>query len=164
MIVTDLSHELIPRVQQLMGLGEPYIRVRTSSDYWLYARLFSSTCPVALVGDEVAGAVIAFRSQDDPRDVYIQDVITHPDHRKQGVARTLLAAIHHRAAAWGCSRLYLTSEPDNTTADATWTSLGFTNVPGDVLVHGVSVKRDFKGPGKDRAVYQLDLAPPLSRR
>jgi hypothetical protein len=47
-------------------------------DYWLYARLFSSTCPVALLGDAVIGSVIAMHSQDEPHEVYIQDVLTPP--------------------------------------------------------------------------------------
>ncbi|SEP53970.1 GNAT family N-acetyltransferase [Amycolatopsis saalfeldensis] len=157
MKITPLRQELIPQVIALMELGEPYIRARTYSDYWGYATLFASTCPVALAGDDVAGAVMAFRSQEDPRDVYVQDVMTHPDHRQQGVSKALIAAVRDQAISWGCSRLYLTSEPDNTAAQATWQALGFVNVPGDRDVDGVSVTSDFKGPGKDRAVYQLDL-------
>lgn len=157
MRITPLRQEFIPQIIALMQLGEPYIRPRTHSDYWAYATLFSSTCPVALVGDHVAGAVIAFRSQDDPRDVYVQDVMTHPDHRQQGVSKALMAAVRDQAAGWGCTRLYLTSEPDNTEAHATWRALGFVNVPGDREVDGVSVTSNFKGPAKDRAVYQLDL-------
>jgi len=155
MIVTPLHQDLIDQVRDLMALGEPYIRVRTHSDYWLYARLFSNTCPVALLDGNVVGAVIAFRSQDNPDEIYIQDVMTHPDHRGQHVASRLLATVREQAAAWGCHRMYLTSEPDNTTAHATWTHLGFDNPPGDQLVNGVWVTTDFKGPGKDRAVYQL---------
>jgi GNAT superfamily N-acetyltransferase len=157
MIVTPLRQDLIDQVHDLMTLGEPYIRVRTHSDYWLYARLFSTTCPVALLDGRLIGAVIAFRSQDDPDEVYIQDVITHPDQRGQHVASRLLATIREKAASWGCHRMYLTSEPDNTTAHATWTRLGFENPPSDRLVNDVWVTTDFKGPGKDRAVYQLRL-------
>jgi hypothetical protein len=54
-------------------------------------------------------------------------------------------------------RIYLTSEPANTAAHATWTSLGFVNLAGDFTVNDVAVTRDFKGPGKDRAVYQLQI-------
>jgi GNAT superfamily N-acetyltransferase len=155
MIVTPLRQDLIDQVHALMTLGEPYIRVRTHSDYWLYARLFSSTCPVALLDGNVVGAVIAFRSQDNPDEIYIQDVMTHPDHRGQHVASRLLASVRELAAAWGCHRMYLTSEPDNSAAHATWTHFGFDNPPSDQLVNGVWVTTDFKGPGKDRAVYQL---------
>lgn len=157
MKVTAFSQDLIPQVQHIMELGAPYVRVRTESDYWLYAHLFSSSCPIGMVGDQAAGAVIAFRSQDDPSDVYVQDVVTHPDHRGRGVARKLLTTIQNRAAEWGCTRIYLTSEPENTAAHSAWTSMGFINLEGDTLVNDVSVTKDFKGPGKDRAVYELKV-------
>jgi GNAT superfamily N-acetyltransferase len=157
MIVTALNQELIPEVQQVLKLGTPFIRVRAYSDYWLYARLFASSCPVALVEGAVAGAVIAFRSQEDPNDVYVQDVMTHPDYRKRGVARALLADVRRQAVEWSCVRLYLTSEAENKVAHAAWTSMGFRNVQGDLEINGVSLIKDFKGPGKDRAVYELDL-------
>ena len=157
MEIVRLDVELAPKVLALMELGEPYIRARTPSDYWLYARLFSSTCPVALVDNSLAGAVIAFRSQDHPDEVYIQDVMTHPEHRRTGVTRALIGDVRARAAEWGCSRVYLTSEPENVAGHVTWTALGFTNVPGDYVVSDVvSVIADYKGPGKDRSVYELD--------
>ncbi|MGH3839034.1 MAG: GNAT family N-acetyltransferase [Pseudonocardiaceae bacterium] len=159
MLVATLSQDRIQQVRDLMELGAPYIRVRTYSDYWLYASLFSSSCPVALVDNVVVGAVIAFRSQDKPDDVYVQDVMIHPEHRNHGIARTLLAEVRRRATEWGCVRLYLTSEPENTAAHATWMSLGFVNMPGERAVDGISVVRNFKGPGRDRAVYQLNLDP-----
>jgi GNAT superfamily N-acetyltransferase len=155
--ITPLSIELTPDVMALMEHGDPYIRVRTPSDYWLYAHLFPSTCPVAVLGDFVVGAVIAFRSQEDQDDVYIQDVMTHPDNRRKGITRALLDAVRARGEEWGCRRMYLTSEPDNRAAHATWTALGFKNVPGDYTVGDVSVVADYKGPGKDRAVYELLL-------
>lgn len=55
----------------------------------------------------------------------------------------------------GCRRLYLTSEPDNQAAHASWTALGFDNMPGGHQINGISVIADFKGPGRSRAVYQL---------
>jgi Acetyltransferases len=157
MRVEPLQQHMIPELLQLMKLGTPYIRPRTYSDYWLYAQLFSSTCPVALVNDKIAGSVIAFRSQDNPDDIYVQDVITHPDQRRQGVARSLLDAVKKQGRGWGCLRLYLTSEPDNVAAHETWTTLGFDNVPGDQQIGDISVTTDYKGPGRSRAIYQLKL-------
>ncbi|ATL72244.1 GNAT family N-acetyltransferase [Nocardia terpenica] len=141
-----------------MELGEPYIRARGLSDYWLCASLFSSTCPIAL-DDEgtITGAVIAFRSQDNPTDVYVQDVMIHPQHRRRGITRMLLHSVRSQAEKWDCRRMYLTSEPDNYAAHATWTALGFANVPGDHEINGVSIITDFKGPGRSRAVYELLL-------
>ena len=155
MITKPLQVEHIAAVHDLITMSGPYVWARTPSDYWLYAELFSSTCPVAFDNDELAGVVIAFRSQNKPDDVYIQDVVTHPDHRRRGIAHTLLDSVRQQAAAWGCRRLYLTSEPENQAAQATWLSLGFTNVPGDQTVDGVSVISNYKGPGKHRAVYEM---------
>ena len=158
MRLVALNDTLISDVEQLMALGEPYVRARTSSDYWLYSALFSTTCPVAILDERVVGAIIAMRSQDDPGDIYVQDVMTHPDHRGQGIAAALLQSVADQAAEWQCRRIYLTSEPDNHAATMTWHKLGFTNIPGDHVVDGVQVISNFKGPGKDRAVYQLALA------
>lgn len=154
MRIEPLSVPRIGEVIDLMGTGAPYVTPRTSSDYWLYATLFSGTCPLAVVDEAITGAVVAFRSQDNPGDIYIQDVITHPDHRRQGITRALIAAVAERGTGWGCRRLYLTSEPDNHTARAVWTTLGFTNIPGDHTIDGISVITDYKGPGKTRAVYE----------
>jgi ribosomal protein S18 acetylase RimI-like enzyme len=110
-----------------------------------------------LIEDNVAGAAIAFRSQDDPDDVYIQDVMTAPEFRRQGVARTLLTHIHDQAALWGATRIYLTSEPENKPAQAVWEKQGYVNRRGDFVVGGTWVVRDFKGPGKHRAVYEHHL-------
>ncbi len=161
-MIVPLSVEIIDDVERLMASGAPYVRARGASDYWLYATLFSSTCPVAIDDGVLAGAVVAMRSQDDPGDVYVQDVMVHPDHRRRGIATGLLGGVTGQARRWGARRLYLTSEPGNTAADATWRRLGFTNLPGDTAVGGVHVVSGFKGTGKDRAVYQLDLPSPFA--
>ncbi|WP_223884515.1 GNAT family N-acetyltransferase [Micromonospora craniellae] len=145
-------------VLALMDQGAPYVKARTASDYWLYARLFASTCPVAIVDGFVVGAVIAMRSQEDPSEIYIQDVMVHPDYRREGVAAALVGSVRARAERWGCKRIYLTSEPGNAAASGAWTSMGFVNSPGDYAVNGVSIVRGFKGPGKDRAVFELTLS------
>src|SRR6266704_800447 len=75
MIIKPLHVEHIAAVEHLIGLGGPYVWPRTPSDYWLYAELFSSTCPVAFDDQELAGVVIAFRSQSKPNDIYVQDVV-----------------------------------------------------------------------------------------
>lgn len=157
MIIVPLGQDVVPEVMDLMTLGEPYITPRTPSDYWLYAALFSTSCLVARNGDRVVGAVIAFRSQDHPEAVYVQDVMVHPELRGRGTARELLTTLRQRAVAWGCDRMFLTSEPGNTAAHAAWLALGFSNRPGDLTIDGVQVISDFKGAGRGRAVYDLYL-------
>lgn len=157
--ISALGPEHVGDLARLMALGEPYIRARTQSDYWLYATLFRCTCPVAVATDgTLAGALIAFRSQVEPADVYIQDVMIHPLHRRRGIARALLASVRSQAEAWGCRRLRLTSEPGNQVAHTSWTALGFANVAGDHEIDGIRVVTDLKGPGRSRAVYELTLS------
>jgi RimJ/RimL family protein N-acetyltransferase len=66
--------------------------------------------------------------------------------------------VRQRASRWGCRRLYLTCQPYNLAARATWLSLGFTNIPGDRTTDGVSVISNYKGPGRHRAVYELTIS------
>ncbi|GAA1370394.1 GNAT family N-acetyltransferase [Catellatospora chokoriensis] len=153
LFVRDISD-----VISLMDMGAPFIRPRTESDYWMYATLFSSTCLIAADEGRMAGAIMAFRSQDAPGEMYIQDLMIHPDHRRKGVAKSLTAAVADHGRAWGCQSIFLTSEPENSAAHAAWLSLGFVNRTGDVLIGDVQVVTDFKGPGKHRAVYDLKLA------
>lgn len=161
MRIAALTTDLTGPVRDLMTTGEPWVRPRDPSDYWLAAALFADTCPVALADNgTVIGAVIGFRSQTHPVDVYVQDVIVHPDHRRQGIAAALIGHVRTVASAAGSKRIYLTSEPANSAAHASWLALGFTNRRGDYRDQqtGVEVVADFKGPGKDRAVYDLNLA------
>lgn len=113
-----------------------------------------------MIGEDntITGAVIAFRSQDDPADLYVQDVMTHPQHRRRGIALALLGSVRSQAEKWDCERLYLRSELDNQAAHSSWTALGFVNVPGDHEINDISIVTDFKGPGRSRAVYELPLA------
>lgn len=97
MTVVPLCLDLMLQVLDLMRLGAPYVHARTPSDYWLYSRLFATTCPLALVDEVVVAAVVALRSQDDPGEVYIQDVMTHPEHRRRGAATALIGAVRRRA-------------------------------------------------------------------
>ncbi|MDG4765777.1 GNAT family N-acetyltransferase [Solwaraspora sp. WMMD406] len=157
MIIAPLTVDRIPDLETLLALGEPYVRLRGSSDYWLYATLFANTCPLAIIDGQVVGSVIAFRSQVDPSQIYLQDVITHPSHRRQGVTRALVEEVHRQGVLWGCRRLFLTSEPDNHAAHSAWLGLGFSNRSGDTTEQGVSVIYDFKGPGKHRAVYERPI-------
>lgn len=157
MIIVPLPVSRVPELLDFMRTGAPYVTVRTESDYWAYATLFASTCPVALVDNRIVGAMLAFRSQEDPADIYIQDCAVHPDYRGSGVASQLLVKVCQWGREQGCRRVYATAEPDNSIVHSGSVRYGFTNVRGDRTENGVEVIANFKGPGKDRAVYELNL-------
>jgi hypothetical protein len=79
------------------------------------------------------------------------------DDANLNLSPSVVDLVHQRAQQWGCHRVYLTSEPDNLPAYAAWTSRGFTNTGGDYTTHGIAITKDLKGPGKDRAVFELLL-------
>lgn len=62
---------------ELAKQGHPFTRPRGQSDYWLYGRLFSSTCKVAILDDCPVGFIVSFRNQDNPEELYIQDLAVH---------------------------------------------------------------------------------------
>jgi GNAT superfamily N-acetyltransferase len=157
MNIVPLDISLVPGTMALLAMGDPFVRVRSESDYWLYSQLFSSSCPMMVEGGSVIGVVLAFRSQDTPDEIYVQDVMVHPQHRRRGIARALLDGLVVRAETWGCKRIYLTSEAENSAAHQAWTVMGFVNVPGDRKQGGVWIISDYKGPGKDRAVYERSI-------
>ncbi|GAA2522583.1 GNAT family N-acetyltransferase [Pilimelia columellifera] len=157
MTIRPIAQDDINDVLALMALGEPYVKPRTESDYWLYAKLFSTTCPLDVRDGQLAGSIIAFRSQDNPHEIYIQDVMVHPAFRRQGVATALLKEITEQAEEWNCRRIFLTSEPGNVVAHNTWLARGFENVLGDMTEGGVQLQSNYKGKGKHRAVYEYRL-------
>jgi GNAT superfamily N-acetyltransferase len=139
---------------KLAKQGHPFIRPRGESDYWLYGRLFSSTCKVAMLDGSPVGFIVAFRNQDNPKEFYIQDLVVHQNARRQGIATALLEAVLSSAKALGCERAWLTSELENDAAHRTWRRNGFVNPPADRRVGEFWVTNDLKGPGIHRVVYE----------
>jgi GNAT superfamily N-acetyltransferase len=136
---------------------EPFIRPRTESDYWIYGRLFSTTCRVVVEGDTAVAFIVAFRGQDNPDELYVQDVAVGPEFRRQGHGRVLVEDVVATAKSWGVGRVWLTSEPENMVARDAWLRMGFVNLPADRQVNGVWVTVGLKGPGRDRAVFERRL-------
>jgi GNAT superfamily N-acetyltransferase len=146
-------------VRDLMAAGTPYVRARDASDRWLYAQHFADSCPVVLADNgAVLAAAMAFHSQVRSREMYVQDLMVSSAQRRRGLARILIGRLRIVATMRGCTRMTLTSEPENLTAHSTWLRLGFANRQGDwATEEGVEVVADCKGKGKHRAVYELDL-------
>ncbi|WP_222426483.1 GNAT family N-acetyltransferase [Amycolatopsis rhizosphaerae] len=132
MNVRPLHQDDIPAILDLMELGAPYVRTRAASDYWLYAHLFSTTCPVAVDEGQLAGPSSRSAAKTTPTTATFKT--SSPMLTTDAAARHLHRPAELRPRGGqrlGCHRLYLTSEPENTAAHHTWTSRGITNVPGD---------------------------------
>ena len=157
MSVLPISAVDLGLVAGVMRTGRPWLPEHT--DYWLWRECFGDTSFVALHGRRAAGAVLACVNQSRTSDLYVDQVAVDPAWRGQGVTQRLMDAVEaaarqrgcRRLVAWlrsrGLPRLWLTTDPVNPAIRA-WPPLGFA----DLGLH-----RDFKGPGKDRAVFEKRL-------
>ena len=90
---------------------------------------------VAVVDDRVVAqcTVFVLRHLDRAADLYVDELGTHPDHQRRGVARRLLQA----AAAWGvgrgCETLWVAADADNDPALALYDAVGGTRKPAVVF-------------------------------
>lgn len=94
---------------------------------------------VLLVRD---GAVVAGGAfmRFDARTAEFKRIWTHPEHRRQGLSRLVLAELERIAAQAGYARAYLTTGPRQPEAVALYTSAGYTVLPllhiaGDFHAH-----------------------------
>ena len=55
----------------------------------------------------------------------LEDCIVHPDHRRRGIGKALLAYVLEQARAEGALRVMLLTDGDNTRAQALYRQLGF---------------------------------------
>ena len=133
-------------ISQVMATGRPWLPEHT--DYWLWKECFGDTSFIAFDGNRPSGGVLACVNQSRPADLYIDQVAVDPAWRGQGVTRRLIAAVQAEAQKRGCSRLWLSTDPMNPAIRA-WPPLGFA---------ALGVRKDFKGAGKDRAIFEKRLA------
>ena len=61
---------------------------------------------------------------DKPADLYIDELTVAGTHRRQGIARRLVAEVTRWAAERGCADCWLAAEAGNVTAQALYASLG----------------------------------------
>lgn len=81
---------------------------------------------VALEGDLVVGqcAGVVHHHPDKPTELYIDEVGTASTHRRQGVARAMLAELFAWGRELGCEEAWLGTELDNDAANALYRGLG----------------------------------------
>ncbi|HZM35126.1 MAG TPA: GNAT family N-acetyltransferase [Burkholderiales bacterium] len=135
----------VREVARAMRHGLPWLPEAT--DYWLWHECFGETSFIARDNGAPIGGVLACVNQSRPQDLYIDQVAVDPAWRGHGVTKVLLEAVESAARSCGCTRVWLCTDPLNPAVRA-WPPLGFTSL---------GLRRDFKGPGKDREVFEKRL-------
>jgi ribosomal protein S18 acetylase RimI-like enzyme len=81
---------------------------------------------VASSGERVTGVIIG--TVDNNRGYYYR-VAVHPDHRNQGIAKSLIASLRGRFEQRKVSKIMVTADKHNGSVRSLYSSLGFE--PGD---------------------------------
>jgi ribosomal protein S18 acetylase RimI-like enzyme len=105
----SLDDAVMDHTLTLMGAVGPIIGLTAEKDGQMVGLLHAVVHPVA-------GALAPV--------CYMQDVFVHPDYRRQGIARALVAGLAHIGRARGFDRLYWLTEQTNTAAQSLYKDLG----------------------------------------
>ena len=127
---------------------------------------FRPTSLVLECDGELLGFLIGFVSQTAPDEAYVHFVGVHPAYRQLGLGRRLYGRFCTVARLLGCEVARSHTSPQNRPSIAFHRALGFAIDPGDGAVDGVSVWRDYAGPGEHRVRFVKRLGfvvPKLSR-
>lgn len=154
-IVTFAEIE-IPQIAEVMAYGRPWLP--EGSDYWFFRQFHGKTSFAASIDEMLVGAIIACVDTDHPPRLYIDQVAVHASFRGKGVVQGLFQAAEARGRELGCAIAWLSTDPRNP-AVRVWPRLGYENCPGDCTDGGLTIQTNFKGPGKNRALFQKALRP-----
>lgn len=105
------------------------------------SELTSPSLQVLMAGGDRLLGVIALRFGPDVCD--LDRIVVDPRHRRQGVARALLAAGLAGAAARGVAQMILEVRSDNAAAIALYRGYGFDEI---------AIRNDYYGPGQDAMI------------
>jgi ribosomal protein S18 acetylase RimI-like enzyme len=142
----------LPIFVEALAHGRPWVDPG-KIDAWLTQRLLGASSFLALEGARPLGiAVAALEPPVNPVEVYIDQVVVAPAHRRRGLARVLLQQCERLGQERGAQRAWLTTAPENPAAHW-WRSMGYSARESTTRLHGWPVQADVKGPSKHRVVF-----------
>lgn len=86
-------------------------------------------------GDNISGAALAYElphPSSGESSIYVHELDTHPNYRRQGVATRLMKAVFNEAKKRGLSEVWIAADHDNETANTFYKSLKPTEIDPSV--------------------------------
>jgi [ribosomal protein S18]-alanine N-acetyltransferase len=82
----------------------------------------------AMEDDRAIGFVTGVETThpDKGTEMFLYELAVHPEHRKQGIGTALVGALAELARSRGCYGMWVSTEPDNVAALATYRAAGAT--------------------------------------
>jgi ribosomal protein S18 acetylase RimI-like enzyme len=121
----------------------------------MYVREFGNTAYVVKDGDTVAAYLFGFLSQTRPA-AYVKFVGVRQAYRRRGFARRLYEHFIAHVRAGGCTEIRAITTPKNADSIAFHRALGM-ELLGEANEDGLSVMKDYAGPGRDRVVFRKSI-------
>jgi ribosomal protein S18 acetylase RimI-like enzyme len=109
------------------------------------------------------GFLLGYRSPDRPDEAVVHLVGVHPNHRRRGIGRTLVATFTADMQAAGARTLTALAWPGEPPSTAFFRAVGFQPDagPGSKNLFGTTAFADYDGAGEDRIVFVLRLPADL---
>ena len=117
----------------------------------VYLYEFGNTAYVVKEGEKVTGYLFGLLSQTAPV-AYVKFVGVRLSHQKKGIGRRLYKHFTEFAKTKGCTELKAITSPSNRVSIAFHKSIGM-ELLGEPDEEGISIIRDYGGPGIDRVVF-----------
>lgn len=125
----------------------------------LWFQHFTGTSWVAEdANDRLVGFIVGFVSPDRPAEAYVHMIGTSPNHRRNGLGRSLYEQFFADVAGRGVRRVTAVTWPGNRASIAFHRAMGFSPElgPGTQNLYGTPAYADYDADGEDRVVFSRD--------
>lgn len=123
----------------------------------LFFDFFQDTSFIVEKDEQIIGFLIGFLSQTNSEVAYIHFVGVHPEYRNLKIGKQLYNEFFNAVKQKGAGVVRCVTSPVNKVSIAYHTKMGFDIEPGDLIVEGISIHKDYDGPSNDRILFKKKL-------
>jgi ribosomal protein S18 acetylase RimI-like enzyme len=137
----------------------------TSSVLKVFFIHFKNTSFIAEIGNELAGFLIGFYSQSYENEGYIHFAGVNPEFRREGIGKALYQKFFDICKIRSINTVRSCTSPINKLSISFHTGIGFSIVPGDGIIDGISVSMNYLRENDPKVIFEKKLRyQPLAQR